>query len=1024
MSIFKKGMRAKALPLLFILSVIAVFSFGLYNASSTGTGGTLTSTVEPGNPTCTSLGYTYGYKLSPEPPPTGLYTFPNSTETVDIVNHNGIKLDWSASIDIDAVIMKGGPNANVYRYLPAVRLDTDLTPPFNVKSGKNYEISHVQFCFGTTHTPPTPPSCPLEAKDGRTIVVFDGRIRSDSTADEATAGPVNVNLKKGDYKVTLVSHDGYIGRENVTQPKEIWTALLKKDSVEVTKSAPSTDLEDRKRDVTKTEIVNDTGNLLTVTQDINKVYAFHAAYPDTGSPNSLNPICAAFDKISTPPETQCVLEITKKALDLNVKAGENIRYEIEFKNSGTANCTGGGVKIKDVLDANLIYVKFESTSNILPGAEGGSTEAYNPTTHTLSWYVPVLEPGKAGKIDIWTKAKAPAVCGVYEVPNRAQITSLEYGFEPIYSNIVKTNVTDPCPPPPPPGQCQLTIDKTVDKTRASVGDTLTYNLTVTNTGKKDCTDIMIKDEVSNLITYMSETSSSAVNKGFTAKGHEHYNASTRLLVWSVAGLTPNSSVEIKWLAKIDRPSKCGTFIIPNQAYVTSKEYSDHTSFVWSQKVETRFSRRCSTGTTSTVTPTEPTVLLTQKKIDGPAVQGAFVYLSQIPYTGTGTVQTILFFIALLLWSGALGYMLLGPRSRASLTMMVRGLFLNELSYANTDIESVIDRNVFNNLKEVEKLTRGTKQKTPSIGEYYGAKAENTDEDEQESEVEEMSNQEKGSYYYDSLRDAIVKPERENMREKGDNDTSSKADEKESFQSEFASHMRTLVKKEARKEDAGSNVARNSQKNAENNEQYEKLKKTLISVAKNSGALLSDDGIKMIVDASKGNEDAATSLLGQLLDVAKYRFPREDGYLKLNKDRIKNVFFSTYVAMSPAFIGWIVEGNSEKIFTFLRMVKTQDHSVKSFLKQVIFDLDQAYRYRIENDSHISDVNMDIVNRTHQWSNSKMEQALEMLISAVDEGYKSEFMAAKLAIIKVLELLKSETELSLPVRENYYLEKKNK
>lgn len=52
-----------------------------------------------------------------------------------------MQFDWSATLGIDAVIVKGGADANAYVYVPEVYGDEDLVAP----DGK--AISHVEFCY-------------------------------------------------------------------------------------------------------------------------------------------------------------------------------------------------------------------------------------------------------------------------------------------------------------------------------------------------------------------------------------------------------------------------------------------------------------------------------------------------------------------------------------------------------------------------------------------------------------------------------------------------------------------------------------------------------------------------------------------------------------------------------------------------------------------------------------------------------------------------------------------------------------
>lgn len=108
------------------------------------------ASVEPvyvsGNPRCADFGYPAEYKV--DPPNSGTYNLPG-LGTVTITA-DGPSLDWSSTIvSMDAVIVKGGPNANVYTYDPPAESlgDTGLHAPINPNNNKYYGLSHVTFCF-------------------------------------------------------------------------------------------------------------------------------------------------------------------------------------------------------------------------------------------------------------------------------------------------------------------------------------------------------------------------------------------------------------------------------------------------------------------------------------------------------------------------------------------------------------------------------------------------------------------------------------------------------------------------------------------------------------------------------------------------------------------------------------------------------------------------------------------------------------------------------------------------------------
>ncbi len=119
------------------------------------------ASVEPsfhaGNPTCMDLGYNHELKF--DPPSAGSQSGDGVTVEMSLGGDAfGALVDWTASAPIDAVIVKGGPNANAYAYPGGSSGDTGLHSPFNGPD-KYYGLSHVNFCWDD-QTPPddkTPP---------------------------------------------------------------------------------------------------------------------------------------------------------------------------------------------------------------------------------------------------------------------------------------------------------------------------------------------------------------------------------------------------------------------------------------------------------------------------------------------------------------------------------------------------------------------------------------------------------------------------------------------------------------------------------------------------------------------------------------------------------------------------------------------------------------------------------------------------------------------------------------------------
>ena len=125
-----------------IVAILTGIALGVPNVSA--------QMVVSGNPKCEDLGYEFGFKPQPEPPPSGTYPFPNDPNHSVTITSDRSTFDWQSTLPIDAVIVKGGDNANVYKYTPGGFGGSQLHAPVNPNNGKTYDISHIDFCCGCT----------------------------------------------------------------------------------------------------------------------------------------------------------------------------------------------------------------------------------------------------------------------------------------------------------------------------------------------------------------------------------------------------------------------------------------------------------------------------------------------------------------------------------------------------------------------------------------------------------------------------------------------------------------------------------------------------------------------------------------------------------------------------------------------------------------------------------------------------------------------------------------------------------
>jgi hypothetical protein len=142
----RKNARATRVSLgAIMLAVLTALVAGSLISTTTSSAASVTPIFVAGNPSCASLGYAFGFKV--DPPNAGTYNI-DGTNTVTVTT-DGVNFDWTSTLGMDAVISKGGPNANLYIYDPPTESfgDTGLHSPINPSNGDPFGLSHIEFCF-------------------------------------------------------------------------------------------------------------------------------------------------------------------------------------------------------------------------------------------------------------------------------------------------------------------------------------------------------------------------------------------------------------------------------------------------------------------------------------------------------------------------------------------------------------------------------------------------------------------------------------------------------------------------------------------------------------------------------------------------------------------------------------------------------------------------------------------------------------------------------------------------------------
>ena len=205
----------------------------------------------------------------------------------------------------------------------------------------------------------------------------------------------------------------------------------------------------------------------------------------TEDDNSNNQTTTTVNRVCTPG-----YDVIKTVDKTTAKPGDTIKYTITAKNNGNIDLTN--VKITDKLPA--VYQKA-SEQVTAPSTVTGSIVKDGEVT------IAKLPAGKSATITITyvIKDAKNLPCGTTTIKNHAQGTTNEDQTEDrTDNNDVTTTVNRTC-------TTSYDLVKTVDKTTAKPGDTLTYTLTFKNTGEKALTGVVIRDVLPEKVTLVKDS---------------------------------------------------------------------------------------------------------------------------------------------------------------------------------------------------------------------------------------------------------------------------------------------------------------------------------------------------------------------------------------------------------------------------------------------------------------------------------------------------------------------------------------
>ncbi|MCA9667618.1 MAG: DUF11 domain-containing protein, partial [Myxococcales bacterium] len=258
---------------------------------------------------------------------------------------------------------------------------------------------------------------------------------------------------------------------------------------------------------------------------------------------------------------------TKAVTDQNggvVEPGDLLTYTLRIVNSGRSNADQ--VVVSDVLDANLTFVSAQ---------QGGT---FNAASRTITWsgaatpQLVQLAPGAANAVTLTFTARVntPLANGT-QICNQGNIVSAEVTAAqrtdnpatPVAGDQTCVSVTSA---PDLSNTSKTVVDNNGGPTRP--GDTLTYTVTITNSGNAAANNVRVTDMVDVALTNVV-----VAQGGF-------FNPLTRLITWTaqstpaLASVAAGASVTLTFQAAVQLPLDNGT-VISNQATVTSPDLAQN-----------------------------------------------------------------------------------------------------------------------------------------------------------------------------------------------------------------------------------------------------------------------------------------------------------------------------------------------------------------------------------------------------------------------------------------------------------------
>ncbi len=221
------------------------------------------------------------------------------------------------------------------------------------------------------------------------------------------------------------------------------------------------------------------------------VNAFQVVEPPDPPPLVVNNPCPSPDEESSCATTTVpgIPQLTQsKAVDAETAViGQTLTYSMSVGNTGSADATA--VSAQDLLPAGVTLVT----------ADTGGIGSYSPTSGI--WTIGTVPQGAIYTLTI-TVTVNQGTDNTTQI-NRFAVTTPPGDPSPVVEQPCADNPNQSCATTWIPGTPQLVVGKTVNSQSAAIGASLTYTITVANTGTGDATDVEIQELPPSALAFTS-----------------------------------------------------------------------------------------------------------------------------------------------------------------------------------------------------------------------------------------------------------------------------------------------------------------------------------------------------------------------------------------------------------------------------------------------------------------------------------------------------------------------------------------